>query len=103
MVDKKTYDQIVYERDKIKREMAEMAERGAVEIAGLQFTLRALEPKAEAYELMRKLINVAFDDHNTMGYQEDIASMMRKRAEELRQELIRDAKPNPDDVQIPEV
>lgn len=64
------------------REAIEMMDRAIIEITDLRATIAMLAPKAEAYELLKGVINLF--PKPSQGYGEDFVWRLKKRIEELQ-------------------
>ncbi len=73
-----------YERDALRKEMIEMAGRAASEIETLRAQIGRLAPKADAYDRLSQVLNLL--PQPQQGYGEDVAHMLRRRAEKLQEE-----------------
>lgn len=73
------------EARKLKREMAEMAERAAAEISDLRNSLTRIAPRAEAFDALQQVLGMM--PRPSRGEGEDMAWRLKNRAAELRAEL----------------
>lgn len=64
-----------------KGNVASMANRAASEIESQRAKIAELAPKAEAYDLIRTILGLL--PRTQQGYGEDVAYMLRRRADEL--------------------
>lgn len=79
---------------KLRRDFVDMGRRAASEIKYLRAQVEALRPKAEAYDLMSKVVHHSLPGA-PQGYSEDIAWRIEREIEEVEAD---NAKPeNPED------
>lgn len=71
-------------------ESIEMMRRASNEIKQLRNVIDNLAPKAEAYDLLTKVVN-GLAPGRSMGVSEDVAWMLDRRADELTKELAKPA------------
>jgi hypothetical protein len=67
------------------RDVIDMAQRCIEEIDRLRAQVDRLAPKAEAYDLLRDVVN-GMQKGNSIGYGEDLVWRLKKQIEELRVE-----------------
>lgn len=75
---------LAYELRKLRTEMAQMADRAAVEIKMLRARNGKLTDKADAYDVIRAITGML--PQLAQGYEEDFAYRLERRAEELRKD-----------------
>lgn len=78
-----------YEHRKLKQEFAEMAERAAQELNSHRQLINQLQPMARGFEMIDQILRMG--QQGNMGYTSDFASRLDTRAQELRDELDREA------------
>lgn len=75
---------VLYERDKLRREMIEMAQRASAEIKHLRRINEGLGPRADAYDTLRQVLDLM--PRRSQGMSEDVAWRLDQRVEQLLEE-----------------
>lgn len=73
-----------HQHDKVRRELIEMGRRASSEIKQLRAANASLAPKADAYDTLRQVLDMA--PRRTGGMSEDVAWMIDRRVSELEAE-----------------
>jgi hypothetical protein len=73
-----------YEHSKLRKEFIEMAERAANDIDSLRAQIRDIAPRAEAFNALQQVLDLM--PKRSVGSAEDLAWMLRRRAEALKAE-----------------
>lgn len=71
-----------YELRKLRREFVDMGRRAAEEIKMLRGRIASLQPKADAYDLLEKVVHHSLPGAQ-QGYGEDVAWRIEKAVEEV--------------------
>lgn len=89
--------ELAYRHRKLRRNFVEMGRRAASEIKHLRAQVEALRPKADAYDLLSKVVHHSLPGA-PQGYSEDIAWRIEREIEAVEAEGIK-----PEDPEFAEV
>lgn len=79
--------ELAYRHRQLRRNFVDMGRRAASEIKHLRERIAALQPKADAYDLMSKVVHHSLPGA-PQGYSEDIAWRIEKEIEKVQAEDI---------------